>query len=155
MQSIRGKSIVIFQYQNSYLFTVCYENTTDKLFYIPVGGGIEFGEYSFEAAEREILEEVGLEIENLQLIDVSENIFTYNGIDEHEIVFAYKADFKNKAAYRSTLQGGLNDKGSQIKFAWATIQEIKDKKIAVYPMCLLEILEKSNKPILQADSTNR
>jgi ADP-ribose pyrophosphatase YjhB (NUDIX family) len=99
MQSIRGKSIVIFEGQDRYLFTACYEGATGKKYCIPVGGGIESGEHSVEAAERVVLEETGLEIENLQLIDVSENIFTYNGVEEHEIVFAYKAEFKNKEAY--------------------------------------------------------
>ena len=94
MGSIRGKSIVLFELDNKFLFTVCAEETTNKIFYIPVGGGIEFGEHSGDAAKREVMEEIGQEIKNLRLLDIMENIFTYNRINEHEIVFIYIADLK-------------------------------------------------------------
>jgi len=49
------------------------------VFYIPIGGGVEAGEYAIDAAKREVPEEVGQEIENICLLDISENIFTFNG----------------------------------------------------------------------------
>lgn len=94
MKYIRGKSIVILEKDKRFLFTVCFEQITKKIFYVPVGGGIEFGEHSLATAKREVLEEIGEETENEQLIDISENIFTFNGLNEHEIVFVYKAEFK-------------------------------------------------------------
>jgi ADP-ribose pyrophosphatase YjhB (NUDIX family) len=141
MKYIRTKSIVIFKHKNRFLFTVCTENVTDKIFYIPVGGGVGFGEQSGDAAKKEVMEELGQEIENLQLLDIMENIFTYNGIDEHEIVFVYKADMKDKNAYDS-LSPNKNDKEELIKLTWATIQEIKNKQIDLYPFRLLDTLER-------------
>ena len=141
MGTIRGKSIVIFWHNNKFLFTVCVEESTNNMFYIPVGGGVEFGEHSSEAARREVMEELGEEIENLVLLDTLENIFTYNGIKEHEIVFVYKVDLKNKNAYDS-LNANKNDTGKQIKLIWASIDEIKNSEVSIYPFRLLEILEK-------------
>jgi len=144
MGTIRGKSIVLLKHDNKFLFTVCSEETTNKIFYIPVGGGVEFGEHSSETAKREVLEEIDQEIENIELLDIIENIFTYNDIAEHEIVFIYTADLKNKDAYHS-LKANKNDKGESIKLTWASIEEIKNKSINVYPFRLLDLLEKMNK----------
>ena len=149
---VRAKAVVIFQNKNKFLFTVCYEHTNKQVFYIPVGGGVEAGEYSIDAARREVLEEIGQETENLRLIDINENIFTYNGKDEHEIVFVYMADFKDKLAYDDTLVGNFNDNGHEIKLAWASIEEIKAQKIKIYPGRLLKILEQL---IAREEITNR
>jgi ADP-ribose pyrophosphatase YjhB (NUDIX family) len=64
-----------------------------------VGGGVEFGEHSSEALVREIREEIGAEIENLQLVGVLENIFIYEGDPGHEVVFVYDAEFRDKSLY--------------------------------------------------------
>ena len=140
MKYIRAKAVVIFEHQSKFLFTVCDEESKG-IFFIPVGGGVEFGEHSIAAAKREVLEEIGQEIKTEQLLDISENIFTYNGIEEHEIVFLYKAEFKNNQAHLN-LVGNLNDKGKQIELTWATIDEIREKEINIYPFNLLEILNK-------------
>jgi ADP-ribose pyrophosphatase YjhB (NUDIX family) len=138
---IRAKVVVVLQDKAKFLFTACYEQLNNQVFYIPVGGGIEAGEYSIDAAKREVLEEIDQEIENLELLNISENIFIYNAIEEHEIVFAYSADFKNKLAYDTMLVGNLNANGIRIKIAWATIEEMRNKHIKIYPESLWEILE--------------
>jgi len=149
---IRAKAVVIFQNKNRFLFTVCNEQSKNQVFYIPVGGGVEVGEYSIDAARREVREEISQEIENIELLNINENIFTYNGKKEHEIVFIYKAEFKNKLAYEATLITNSNDNGTKIKVAWATTDEITDKHIKIYPECLWEILDQLTK---DEGSTNR
>ncbi len=140
MNYIRGKAIVILEKEGKFLFTICYEHVQEKVFYIPVGGGIEFGEHSIDAAKREVLEETGEEIENVKLIDTSENIFSFNGIKEHEIVFIYSAGFKDKSAYKKELRGRQNDKGEEIKLVWASLYDIAGKNINLYPPGLLPLL---------------
>ena len=137
---IRGKAIVIIRNEDRFLFTVCFDSEKQEVFYIPVGGGIEFGEYSADAAAREALEETGHEVTNLQLLGITENIFRYNSKDEHEILFTYLADFKDPAAYTS-LNAGLDIDGNTIELTWATIDEVAERKVRVYPSSLLEILQ--------------
>ena len=144
MKQIRCKSIVVFQHRDKFLFTDCMEESTGQAFYIPVGGGVEFGEYSVDAAKREVEEEIGEKIENVRLLTISENIFEYNKVKEHEIVFVYKADFKNEGSYSSSLKGGLNAEGKEIKLTWASLDEIKQKNIRVYPGKLMQVLEEIN-----------
>jgi ADP-ribose pyrophosphatase YjhB (NUDIX family) len=142
MKLIKAKAVVVIEHESKYLFTVCTEQTTGSTYYIPVGGGIKFCEYSSEAAKREVLKEMGLEIENLALIDISENVFTYNGVVEHEIIFVYKGKVIKDGFTLSNFKGKLNDKGDEIKFALATVQEIRENETLVYPFGLLKTLEK-------------
>jgi 8-oxo-dGTP pyrophosphatase MutT (NUDIX family) len=139
---IRRKAMMIFKYKGKYLFTVCIEEEKNKIFYIPAGGGIEFGEHSRAAAKREVMEETNQEIENEKLVDISEHIFTFNGIDEHGIVFIYSAEFKDKSAYTTQIKGGFNSEGQEIKLVWAPLDEIQHNKIRVYPESLSEILSR-------------
>jgi 8-oxo-dGTP pyrophosphatase MutT (NUDIX family) len=140
MSQIRGKSIVIFEHNDKYLFTVCYEHERKETFYIPVGGGIEFGEHSLDAAKREVMEEIGQETKNERLLEITENIFTYNGIAEHEIVFIYSAEFKNPNAYTDNLKGNINAEGKQIKLVWASLKEIRQNNIRLFPSSLSALL---------------
>jgi ADP-ribose pyrophosphatase YjhB (NUDIX family) len=140
MQHIRGKSIVIFKSGEKFLFTAACEPTTGKIFYCPVGGGIEFGEYANEAAKREVLEEMGEEIINIQLLDVRENIFTYDGKKGHEIVFVFKADFKNVETYHKEMQG-YESNGAPLTLLWSSLDEIREKAVPVYPDSIINLLE--------------
>jgi ADP-ribose pyrophosphatase len=79
--SIRAKAIAIIKDENKFLFTICKESSTGKNYYIPVGGGINFGEYSINAIKREFMEEVGLELIKLQL-DASSAFIRFELISE-------------------------------------------------------------------------
>lgn len=65
----------------------------------PLGGGIEFGESSADAARRELREELGVELEDLRLLGVLESRFELNGAAGHEIVFVYAAQLVDPAGY--------------------------------------------------------
>lgn len=54
-----------------------------------IGGSVELGETHREAIVREVHEELGASIEELQLLTVVENIFRIDGELGHEIVFVY------------------------------------------------------------------
>jgi ADP-ribose pyrophosphatase YjhB (NUDIX family) len=73
--------------------------STGELFHRPLGGSVEFGERAADAATRELLEEVGAELVDVQLAGVLENLFTFNGEQGHEIVFVFHARFLNAELY--------------------------------------------------------
>jgi ADP-ribose pyrophosphatase YjhB (NUDIX family) len=62
----------------------------EGIFYRPPGGGIEFQETSDEAARRELMEELAVEVEDLTLLGVREEIFSMRGEPYHEIGFVYE-----------------------------------------------------------------
>ena len=113
-------------------------------FYLPVGGGIEFGEYSVDAVRREVKEELGKEIVHERLLGISENIFTFDGKKEHEIVFTYVAEFKDQAAYNEKLTG-IESNGQLMDLVWITIDELAKSTMKLYPSGLFEQLEQWEK----------
>jgi 8-oxo-dGTP pyrophosphatase MutT (NUDIX family) len=61
-------------------------------YYFPVGGRMKTGETSIEAAQREILEELGVAITNLKLKAIVEQFFGDKDKRVQEICFVYTGD---------------------------------------------------------------
>jgi ADP-ribose pyrophosphatase YjhB (NUDIX family) len=68
-------------------------------FHRPLGGHVEFGEYAEHTVRRELLEEIGQSLSEVQLLGVLENIFDWGGSRAHEIVFVFAASFQDDSAY--------------------------------------------------------
>jgi len=76
-----------------------HDSTKDVIGFRSIGGGIEDGETSRQAVEREVSEEPRRPITEPVLLVCSENIFTFMGRPGHEIVFVTKAAFVDRADY--------------------------------------------------------
>jgi 8-oxo-dGTP pyrophosphatase MutT (NUDIX family) len=57
-----------------------------------VGGKIGLNETSEEAIKRELMEEIGMEVKNLNLVAVNENFFKVEDKGTHEICFVYNIE---------------------------------------------------------------
>jgi ADP-ribose pyrophosphatase YjhB (NUDIX family) len=68
-------------------------------FHRPLGGHVEFGEYAVDTVDREFGEEIGQRLTSVRLLGVLENIFQWQGATQHEVVFVFRADFADPAAY--------------------------------------------------------
>ena len=64
--------------------------------YALIGGRIEIGENSEDALKRELLEELGKEVEVIENLATIENFFEMKSQKYHEIMFLYKAEFVNE-----------------------------------------------------------
>jgi 8-oxo-dGTP pyrophosphatase MutT (NUDIX family) len=136
---IRPIAICVFQNQEKILVFEGYDSVKEEIFYRPLGGSIEFGEYSRETARREIGEEIGAEVSELTYLGTIENIFTYNGEAGHEIVFVYRGEFKDRSLYNSSQITGTED-GDPIKVMWKSLNDFRNGQLPLYPTGLLELL---------------
>ncbi len=111
----------------------------DPIFYRPVGGTIEFGERSSDAARREVKEEIGAELANLRLLACVENLFDYNGEVGHEIVFIYRADFIDPTLYHREVIDGHEADGQDFVAVWLPLAAFTPDQ-PLYPVALLDLL---------------
>lgn len=136
---IRAISICVFRNDDSILVCEGYDEVKKDYYYRPIGGGIEYDETSSNALKREVLEEIGASITNLNLLGAVENIFTYNGDLGHEIVFVYNAEFVEKSYYEKSSFVGHEDNGATFNLYWKPISDFTNK-LRLVPEELLTLL---------------
>ena len=83
--------------------------SADPWFQRPLGGHVEFGEYAADTIHREFSEELGQVVTDVRRLGVLENIFSWQGGSEHEVVFIFTAAFADAAAYGIEEQVILDD----------------------------------------------
>jgi 8-oxo-dGTP pyrophosphatase MutT (NUDIX family) len=141
---IRPISVCLFRYENQILVSEGFDTVKQNYYYRPLGGGIEYGESSGEAVVREIREELGVEIENVQLMGVLENIFIYEGQQGHEIVFVYDAEFTDKSLYKlNEIDGYEQEANVKFKAKWYSLNENGKNGGRLVPEALEKMLTSS------------
>ena len=137
---IRAVALCVFWRKNHILVAEGYDHAKEEAFYRPLGGGMEFGEYSWEAIRREIREELGEEIKNLTFVAPTENVFEFEGQKGHEILFVFQAEFENPEVYRKEEIKGIEDNGEPFKAVWKPLLDFKRNRAKLYPEGLLDML---------------
>jgi len=119
-----------------------YDSVKNQTFYRPLGGGIEFQEFSQQAVVREFQEELKVTILNPRLLGTLENIFTYMAHDGHELVFVYDGELANPELYQQEEIIGYEDDGSPFKAMWKSLEFFQSGQAPLYPTGLLDLLLK-------------
>jgi 8-oxo-dGTP pyrophosphatase MutT (NUDIX family) len=140
---IRPLAICVFRNNNCILVAEGYDPVKKQTFYRPLGGGIEFGEYSEQTIHRELMEEIGAAVGDLKYLGTLENIFVFNGKPGHEIVQVYDGVLVDTGLYEQTeIEGKEADIDESFKAVWKSLDEFGEGKSTLYPTGLLEILMK-------------
>ncbi len=101
-------------------------------FYRVIGGSVNFNEKAQDAVRREVREEVGTEIQNLEFLTITENIFIYAGEPEHEVIFLYKGKLSSVFDTNKTIH--VFDDGYEFDMIWVSIPEILEGGKPLYPI---------------------
>lgn len=128
---IRAKVVCLFAQGDRWLLTEGLDPLTQQTYWMPIGGGIEFGETSQQAIEREIFEEIGAQAQDFQCLGVLENHFCFAGQAGHEIVFVYRARFVDPIWYQQTQMTGVESNGMQFRVDWISRSQFDQQPI--YP----------------------
>lgn len=138
---IRPMAICVFRRSDgAILVAPGYDEVKRQLFYRPLGGEIEFGETAERAMRREILEELGSEVEAARLLDISENLFTYRGRPGHEIVFVFEGRLSRASLYE-TDPVPCDEGGSPFEAHWVPL-DVFGNEVRLFPDGLLEFLRR-------------
>lgn len=143
--TIRPIALCVFRHNGRILAGEFHDPVTGRPFYRPLGGGIEFGEYSAGTIRRELREELGAEVADLRYLGVLENVFTYNGQTGHEIAMIYDAAFVAPTLYDRPFFDVADDGGVVMRAVWLSLAECRlPGAPPVYPTGLLELLEEAH-----------
>lgn len=136
---VRVIAICLFTNEDRLLVSEGYDTVKETPYYRPLGGGVDPGETSTETIRREIREEIGQEITDLRLLDVSENIFTVDDRAGHEIVFVYDGAFVDTSVYaRDSIIVHL-DNGDTATAVWRSLDSF-DEYHRLVPEALMALL---------------
>ena len=141
-ERIRPIAIGIFRRDDKILvFESREHDSKGRIFYRPLGGSIEFGEYGDQTLARELREEIGAEVENVRYLGLCENLFRApDGQRAHEIVLIYEADLADKALYEKDEMLVTEDTGATFKAFWKSLAFFQRGEAPLYPNGLLELL---------------
>jgi 8-oxo-dGTP pyrophosphatase MutT (NUDIX family) len=137
---IRPLAICVFRRDDGAILAAPgFDSVKQQRFYRPLGGEIEFGETAEDAARREIREEVGAEIEDVRLLLVSENIFTFLGANGHELVWSFEARFSDASIYQREAVA-CNEGEASFEAHWVPLEVFTGGEVRLFPDGLLKAL---------------
>lgn len=117
-----------------------YDPVKQQTFYRAMGGGVDFGETSFEALQREFQEEIQADLTNIRYLGCLENLFTFNGKQGHEILQVYQCDFADSKFYQ--LESLVFAEGKRQKTAfWVDIARFKSGELLLVPEEFIEFFK--------------
>ncbi len=95
-----------------------------------IGGGVELGESHHDAIVREVDEELGATVHDVDFLAALENIFRMNGAAGHEIVFLYSGRLDPfPAAAKASL---TESDGSVVPVVWRALLG-ENEQLPLYP----------------------
>ena len=116
-----------------------YDPVKNQTFYRALGGGVEFGESSYEALQREFQEEIQAELTNIKYLGCMENIFIFHDNPGHEIWQIYQCDFVDPQFYElPSVQ--FKEKKRKKTALWLEIERFKSGELKLVPENFLDYL---------------
>ncbi|NEP14972.1 MAG: NUDIX domain-containing protein [Symploca sp. SIO2C1] len=114
-----------------------YDPIKQEIFYRALGGGVDFGETSYDALNREFQEELQAELTNIKYLGCLESLFVCKGKAGHEIIQLYQCDFADPKFYQLD-QVEFTEGDRQTKALWLDIKQCKSGEVRVVPEQFLE-----------------
>lgn len=139
---IRTQALALIRRGDRILVERGRDDVKNESFYRLLGGTVEFGEKAAETVRRELLEELGAEVDVGRLVATIENIFTFEGEPGHEICLVYECKFLDEQLYRldewkaeeMTPDGPLTH-----EVVWRTVDSFRTGGEILYPEELLTL----------------
>ncbi|SHG39316.1 NUDIX domain-containing protein [Halobaculum gomorrense] len=148
MTDIRGAVLGAIRHPDTGEYLVQRLSGTDEThFHRFVGGGIEPGEPSDEALEREFAEELDVTVDAGSPVCTVENLFEFGGESHHEFAVVRAATFADRSLYdRETFSGvdNVDGDGERVEYEayWRTLADLRDDDAPFFPAGVAEAVER-------------
>ncbi|BAY92886.1 MULTISPECIES: NUDIX hydrolase [unclassified Tolypothrix] len=110
-----------------------YDPAKQSTFYRALGGGVDFGETSLIALQREFQEEIQAELTNIRYLGCIENLFIFNGRQGHEIIQLYQCDFADSKFYQLESLIFSESPNHKHRALWINIERFKSGELTLVP----------------------
>ncbi|MBC6431790.1 NUDIX hydrolase [Nostoc sp. HG1] len=117
-----------------------YDPVKQETFYRALGGGVEFGETSLDALQREFQEEIQADLTNIKYLGCIENLFTFNGRQGHEIIQLYQCDFVDSKFYQLESLVFSESQTHKHRALWMDISRFKSGEFRLVPEVFFDYL---------------
>ena len=132
----RSKVIISLLNRGEVLLAELHDPGINHNLHIPVGGGVEFGETIYEAAVRELREELGIGAE-LEFLSFNENFFEYDNKPGHEIIFHFLGRIDDSTRANLPVQG-IESNGESFPIRWFSAEDLNDTRERVVPQTVFD-----------------
>lgn len=137
---IRVIALALIHRGDDFFLSLGCDPETGREFYRALGGGVEFGENSREALQREFQEELGAALENISYLGCIESLFTYKNTPHHEIIQLYRADFVDQQLYdRDVIPFQEGDRTKEAR--WIPLGELQANPDRLVPAACWQYLD--------------
>jgi 8-oxo-dGTP pyrophosphatase MutT (NUDIX family) len=130
---IRPIALGLITHQNHVFVSQGQDQVDGSTFYRFLGGGIEFGETSFDALNREFQEEIQAQLTNISYLGCLENLFTCHGKPGHELIQLFRCDFVDSQFYQRQATFTLVEGRKQVPALWIPIEQVQQGKLNLVP----------------------
>jgi ADP-ribose pyrophosphatase YjhB (NUDIX family) len=140
VNDIQAKALCVVRDRGEILVREYHDETADERFCRPLGGTIEFGEYSDDAVKREFCEELDAELADVRRLGLLENVFEFRGEPGHEFVVVYDGRFADETLYdRDAIPAYEPEFDTEFEAVWKPLSAF-DGEETLYPAGLLDLL---------------
>ena len=117
----------------------------NKGHYALIGGRVEIGEDSEKTVKREVMEELGKEIEVKGYVSTIENFFEMKGSKYHEIMFIHKAEFTDEDDKKIECTMKNIEGKDYLQYEWLDLKKMDE--YSLLPIAVKDILKENKFPV--------
>ena len=138
--AVRPVAAAVLCHSNRLLVWEDRNPETGEVVYVPLAGGIEFGERGADAIARELQEEIGATVTRLDYLGALEEIYDWGAEKRHELYLVYDVDVAEREVYEAEQLTVVEPDGRRYAAHWRSLDDFRGEKRLV-PDGLLALID--------------